>query len=61
MIHQSLCEDCGDKSYHIPLTHDSITYDPEVGFTLHLDEEEFTDLYYQIKEVKEGTLFATTY
>ena len=52
MIHQSICEECSDISYHIPLTPDSITYDPEVGFTLHLDEEDLSTLYFQLKEVK---------
>ena len=61
MIHTSTCEECSDTSYHIPLTHDSITYDPDVGFTLHLDEEDLTALYFELKEIKCGTLFATTY
>ena len=48
------CECCDDVTYHIPVDYDSVTYHPENGFILHLNEDEMTALYFQLKEYKCG-------
>lgn len=46
------CACCDDTMmvYHIPLPPDSVTYNPDDNFMLHLDDEELQSLFLAIKE-----------
>ena len=51
-VTEEKCACCDDtlSVYHIPLPPDSVTFNPEDNFWLHLDEEELQTLYLEIKE-----------
>ena len=51
-VSEAQCECCDDtfNVYHIPLPPDSVSYNPDDRFTLHLDEDEMRVLYLEIKE-----------
>ena len=53
-IQATRCSDCADLTYHIPLDPDTMSFFPEFGFCLHLNEDELTDFYLQLKEIKMG-------
>ena len=48
------CPECGDITYHIPLTGADYTYHPAEGLVVHLDDDEMTRLYFELKEFKTG-------
>ena len=50
-IEVSSCEDCGEKTYHLPLPMPAVSFDNPEGFYLHLDEDEAMTLYLELKEV----------
>ena len=49
---ESPCECCDEPVtlYHIPLPMDSVTFNPEDKFCLHLNEDEMQVLYLAMKE-----------
>ena len=50
----SFCECCEDVTYHIPIDMDSVSYEPDEGFHIHLSQDEMTALYFELKEYKTG-------
>ena len=48
------CSDCDEPTFHFPIDGESITYTPDAGFTIHLDENEMTRLYFEFKEFNTG-------
>ena len=43
------CSDCDEPTYHFPIDGESITYSPDAGFTVHLTEDEMTDIFYLLQ------------
>ena len=53
IVTATTCECCDDVSYHLPFTMNQLsTWNNEI--IAHLNEDEMTDLYFQLKEYKTG-------
>ena len=53
IVTATTCECCDDVTYHLPFKFDDLsTWNGEV--IVHLNEDEMTDLYFQLKEYKCG-------
>lgn len=51
LMEETSCEECGGSVYHFHLEPHDITYRPDEGFVLHLDEEEVQNLYMILKGI----------
>lgn len=51
LITTTRCECCNDPIYNISIDNDSVSYDPDYGFNLHLSHDELQSLYIEFKEV----------